>query len=348
MVNCEFLKSLTEIGAVSGDEFGLSSFIKESFGKFGHEIFLDRVGNVVLKIKGNKASKKAMIFSHIDEPGLVVTNINDDGFLDFDIVGNISPKDLASQEVCVWGKEPILGLMGLRPPHILSSEERKAPVTLKEMKVDVGLSKEEALKYINIGDTVTFKRKYLFLKEDAICANSLCDRVGVEVLYKILSKIKKIDMELYIVFGVQHYNNYIGATVAVNEIKPDLALVLDTTTARTRENKNEKICCGFGPAIYSGPIADPVLTRWFVQCAKNINDEFKYQIKASARRNPTDAWAIQIACGGIPTAILLTPIMYKHSSAEIVKASDLDYTSKLLLDFIYFLDKKDWREFRCF
>ncbi|MBZ2174325.1 hypothetical protein K8M07_03585 [Schnuerera sp. xch1] len=344
----ELLKSVTKIGAVSGDEFRLSHLLKDIFDEFGHEVFMDNIGNIILKINGKKNSQKAMIFSHIDEPGLIVTNIDDKGFLDFDIVGDINPKDLASQEVLVWGKKTVPGLLGLRPPHILSAKERKAPVTLEEMKIDIGFSKEKAKKYVNIGDTVTFKRRCMSFKDDTICAKALCDRIGIPVLYKTLLALKDIDMELYVVFGVQHYNSFIGATVAANEVKPDIALILDSVSSKTREDKLNKIQSGFGPAIYSGPTADSKLTKWLIKCAKNIEYDFKYQIKAASGKNPTDAWAIQIACGGIPTAILLTPVMYKYSSAEIVKNIDLDYTSKLLLNFIYFLDKKDWGELSCF
>lgn len=344
----ELLKSITEIGAVSGDEFRLSNFIKNIFAKFGHEMFVDRIGNLIIKIKGKSSSKKMMIFSHIDEPGLVVTNIDRNGFLDFDIVGDLRPKDLASQEVYVWGKKPILGLLGLKPPHILYPEERKASVVLDDMKIDVGFSRKEALRYIDIGDTVTFKTKCLFFRDNMLCAKALCDRVGIAVLYKTLSELRNVDMEVYVVLGVQHYNDYMGARVAVNEIKPDIALVLDTIEGKTRENPYENIRCGFGPVVYSGPTVNSILTQWLIQCARSMKSEFKYQVKAISAENLTDGWVIQVACGGIPVAILSIPIMYKYCSAEIVKILDLDYTSKLLLDFIYSSDKKNWGELNCF
>ena len=341
----ELLKSITEIGAVSGDEFRLSNLIRNVFAKFGYEMFIDRVGNLTIKIKGKNSSKKMMIFSHIDEPGLVVTNIDKNGFLDFDIVGDLRPKDLASQEVYVWGKKPILGLLGLKPPHILYPEERIASVTLDDMKIDVGFSREEALRYIDIGDTATFKTKCLSFRDNTLCAKALCDRVGIAVLYKTLSELRNVDMEVSV---VQHYNDYVGARVAVNEIKPDIVLVLDTIEGKTRENPYENIKCGFGPAVYSGPTVNPILTQWLIQCARSMKSESKYQVKATSSKNRTDGWAIQTACGGIPVAILSIPIMYKYCSAEIVKVLDLNYTSKLLLDFIYSLDKKNWGELNCF
>lgn len=340
------LKELSEMGAVTGDEFALAKRLGDIFKPMGHEILIDNVGNTLIHVKGENSDRKAMIFTHIDEPGLVVKSFGKEGFLDFDIVGPIKPKDLASQEVYVWGEKPILGLTGLRPPHILSREESKAPVTMEEMSIDTGFSSEDISKHVSIGTTATIKRNYKILRNDRVCAKALKDRVGVAILYEVLSKLNKPSMDLYIVFGVQQYNGHKGAKVALSKIKPDLAIILDGDKAKSREDIYEKVELSKGPAIYKGPTSHPLLTKWLIDFAKTKGNT--YQIKAASGKNPTAAWAIQIGCGGTPTAVILNPVKYPASSVEVVDKKDILETAKLLTGFIKHIGQKEWRELLCF
>lgn len=342
----EVLKELSEFGAVCGDEYRLSEHLMGMFSDFGHKIDCDRMGNVVVHLKGTYGEKRLLIFTHIDEPGLVITSIDEKGFLRFKPVGGIKAEDLASQEVIVYGKKPIPGLIGLRPPHILSREEQEAPVTQEELNIDIGLSQEMAEKIVKPGDTAVIKRSFMYLQKNKVCGKALGDRAGIATLYETLKKIKGVKYDVFLAFGVGHYNNHLGAKAVSQSISPDMAIVLDFVEARSRENPNLFQECGKGPTIYRGPSAHPGLTEWLMSYAHK--NSIRYQIKAASGKNPTDAWAIQVACGGVPTAIVLNPVKYPGSSVESVDTGDLLETSRFLAGFLEYIDDKDWGELLCF
>lgn len=340
------LDRLSEIGAVCGDEFRLSSYIKEKFSKEDTEIIYDESSNVIVHIKGNEGSKKLMLYTHIDEPGLVINSVDEKGFLKFDIIGGINPKDLAAQEVYVYGKDKTLGVIGLRPPHVLSDEERKAPVTMDELNIDVGLPRDRALQSISPGDTAAVKRKYMKLKDSMACGKALCDRAGTAILYELFKSMKDVKMDIYFAFGVQHYNNCAGALAVTMRIKPDMAIVLDSMEAKSRENNSITQGLGMGPVIYMGPTAHPDLTQDLLKYARS--ESLEYQVMASSNTNPTDAWTIQVTCGGVPLMLVMSPVRYRYSSVEIMDTGDIFKTARLLNGYIRYLDDVDWGELLCY
>lgn len=286
-----------------------------------------------------------MVFTHMDEPGMVVKSIDGKGFLRFDTIGIIKPMDLASQEVYVYGKKKLLGLIGLRPPHILTEKERKAPVTMDELNIDIGLSRDEVEKIISVGNTASIKRTFSKFDGSMVSGKALCDRAGISIVYEVIKNMGSIDMDVYFAFGVQHYNSYAGAVRATNYVKPDIALVIDSVEAKSRENLTIPQACGKGPVIYMGPTAHPNLTRDLVEFACSNSTE--YQVKASSGRNATDAWAIQVACGGIPLALVMTPVKYRFSSVEVMDMADIIRTAKLLNGYIGHLSGTDWGGLLC-
>lgn len=348
MDNCSILQAVCEEGAVCGDEARLAGLIRKIFSEFGHETTCDKMGNIIIRIaKGSK--RKLLIFTHYDEPGLVICGADEGGYLDFETVGNIEPGDLAAQEVLIYGKRTVEGVIGMRPPHILSLEERKAPVGMSELKIDTGLSRGEILEIAPPGTTAAVKRQLMRLQKNMVMARALGDKAGIAVLHMFLKDMKKINMrmnaDIYIVMGTQHHSGYKGAMRVSSYVKPDVAIVIDSVEAGSRDFKDAFAKCGKGPAIYRGPIAHPRLSRAMIECAKRSG--ISHQIIASAERHNTDAWAIQVACGGIPTALMMLPVRYRHSAAEMMDLSDLESAAGLLGRYAESLGDMDWGDFLC-
>lgn len=345
----DILRELCETSSVCGDEYELIRKIKELLEPFGHEIITQKSGNLIVHIKGSMGNRKIMLFTHIDESGLVVNNIDERGFLDFKVLGDINTDDLASQEVNIKGKRELLGLIGLRPPHILTDEERKAKVTLDELNIDIGFNKDKSEELVPIGSTAVIKRRFSILREKIITGRALCDKAGAAILYDVMNKlkdVKDIKDDIYIVFGVQHYNNSKGALDAVNYIKPDIAIVIDYAEAKSRESSCIFNQCGMGPIIYKGPTSHSKLTENLLEYANNNN--IKYGVKAGAGKNKTDAWTIQVACGGIPTLLVHYPVRYPHSFVEVMDVEDICECSKLITKYMSYLDSIDWSDLLCY
>ncbi|MCL6559658.1 MAG: hypothetical protein K6U74_12850 [Firmicutes bacterium] len=342
------LKATCEIGAVHSDESRMTALIRDIFSEFGHEIMCDKMGNIIIRIaKGSK--KRLLIFTHYDEPGLVIRGADEGGCLDFETVGPIDPGNLAAQEVLIYGKKTMEGVIGLRPPHILSPEERKAPVEMSELKIDAGLSRFEALNMVPPGTTAVVKRQFMRLQKNMVMARALGDRASIAVLHMFLKDMEKInahiDADIYIVMGTQHYGGYKGAICVSERIKPDAAIVIDSTDAESRELKGAFAKCGMGPAIYRGPIAHPRLTLLMIQFSKR--SRIHHQVIATAERRNTDAWAVQISCGGIPTALMMIPVRYRRSAAEMMDFSDVECAAGLLGCYAKSLGDMDWGDFLC-
>lgn len=346
MQTYDVLKEVCEIGSVCGNEYELSNKLFSLLQPFNYEMIVQKSGNLIVHIKGSKGSRKIMLFTHIDEPGLVINNIDKNGFLNFNKIGDINTADLASQEVIIKGKREILGLVGLRPPHILTEEERKAPVNLSELSIDIGYDKNKAEAIVPIGSTAVVKRKMQRLNENIVSGRALCDKAGAAVLWDVVNNLRNTNNDIYIVFGVQHYNNYYGAVAAVNMIKPDIAIVVDYIEGKSREKSSISQECGLGSVIYRGPTAHTKLTENLLEYASQ--NGIKYQVKAGSGKNKTDAWAIQTCCGGIPTVIVYNSIKYPHSFVEVLDLNDIIETSKLLTGYINYMDSIDWGDLLCY
>lgn len=341
------LKELSEFGAVSGDEFRLSNRITEAFGKFDANVTQDSLGNVIMHKKGGEGGKRVMLYTHFDEPGLVIKSSDDKGFLKFSVVGGIDIRDLASQEVYVYGKKKILGLIGLRPPHILTDKERSAPVTWDELNIDIGYRGEKVSQLVQPGDTVTVKRDFARHLGNEVCGKALCDRAGVAVFYEMMRNAQLCSfagIDLYMVFGTRNYCGHTGVLAAAKAVKPDAAIIVDSLEGKSRMRPHIPQCCGGGPAVCLGPNVHPALSRSVMEFAKK--HLFDYQVKASAGLSDTDMWALQVAFGGVPLSQLMIPVKYRYSSVEELNLSDITKTAELLNGYLSQLGD-DWGNVLC-
>lgn len=346
----ELLKELVETHGLTGYESNAAKVVEKYFKPYSDEIKLDKMGSLSAIKKGqSKNPKKIMLAAHMDEIGLMVKKVDDKGFIQFTNVGGVDQRTLLTQEVIVHGRENLFGVIGSKPPHILEASERKKSVKMEDMLIDVGLSKEEAERYISVGDPITIRRRMLNLQNDMVAAKALDDRAGVAVMYECLRELRnmKHDCDVYAVATVQEEVGYRGAVPATFEILPDIGIAIDVGFGSTPElPKDETSDLGKGPAIGFGANIQPKVYERLIKVAKEYNIPYQEDIYPGA--TGTDAWGMQITRGGIATGLLSIPLRYMHTSVETVQISDIKNAGKLLAYFIVSLNGEDLEGMLCY
>lgn len=331
----ELLKTLTEAHGVSGNENEIREILKKEAALLSDDVSIDRMGNLIAVKKGTKSAKKVIIAAHMDEVGLIIHTIADNGYLKFSAVGSIDPRVLISKRVKI-GKKKIPGVIGLKAIHLQEPEERKSAVKIKQMYIDIGAkSKEEALKYVSLGDYASFDTEFATFGNGLIKAKSLDDRLGCAILLEMLKT--RFPFDLYAVFTVQEEVGLRGAGAAAFAIKPSMALIIEGTTCSDVPGVEEHMRStrlGKGPAI---TIMDRTSysSKWMVdkiiEAAKNEN--IKFQIKESVSGG-NDAGVIQLSGEGIKTAVVSIPCRYIHSPVSVADLNDFHSTAKLVEAFL--------------
>ena len=230
MVDIKLLKNICETPGAPGFENGVRNLVLKEIENCVDDINIDNMGNVIALKKGKDETKSVMIAAHMDEIGFIVTHINDKGFLKFHPLGGFDPKTLTSQRVIVHGKKNLVGVMGSKPIHVMTTEEKNRVPKIQDYYIDLGLEKSEVDKIVKVGDPVTRERGLIEMC-DCINCKSLDNRISVFVLIEALKKIKTPDFNTYAVFTVQEEVGIRGAQVATQKIKPDFGFGLDTTIA---------------------------------------------------------------------------------------------------------------------
>jgi tetrahedral aminopeptidase len=346
MKDVEFLKELCTSHAPSGREHWIYPVVKEAFEEFG-EVSLGNLNNIYVYKKG-RGKESIMLMAHADEVFLMITDISENGFLKFKCNG-IDAKTLVSQEVYIHGKEKVLGVIGIKPPHLMSDDDRKKAIIAEDLLIDTGLSKQKLMSLINIGDYVTLKRSFYELLNNNVTCKSIDDRAGIAAMYACAKELKNInhDLDVYFVSSCQEEVGHRGAKVGSFEIKPTMAIAIDVTFdsgpmgATDRENK-----IGGGPVICIGPNIHPKLRKKLMDIARDYN--IPYQVEVEPGNTGTDAWDIQITGEGIPTLLISIPIKYMHTSVEMVNLEDIKNTGKLIAKLIELLKSEEVEELLCF
>jgi len=262
-------------------------------------------------------------------------------------VGGFDPRVLLGQEVLVHGRQTLPGIIGSRPPHVLSQEERTRPVPLEEMFIDVGLSEQSAREVVQTGDVVTLHRSFLEFKAKGngrlVTGKALDDRAAVALLVLVLDALAGLrhTWDVYAVATVQEEVGLRGAITSAYGVAPDLAIAIDVTQGDTPGvSEVETMKVGGGPAIGFGPNIHPAVFDRLVQTAKTY--EITHQIEPIPGASGTDAWAIQVTREGIPTGLVSLPLRYMHTVVETGALSDLERAARLLSLFIAGLTDNDW------
>jgi endoglucanase len=333
------LAELSNALAVSGDESAVRKIILDTIRPHVADVKVDALGNVLAvkkaKGNGNRNPPRLLVTAHMDEVGLMITDIESDGALRFEIVGGISEGVLLGKTVWV-GPNRLPGLIGTAPVHLLSAERRATPIKANQMRVELGVtSGEAARKLVKVGDRATFATEFAQVGA-SLRGKALDDRIGCATLVELL-RGPALSFDLHAAFTVQEEVGLRGAWVAGYAADPACAFILDCTPANDlphaeaeRENTRYNTRLGYGPAIYvadAATLSDERLINHLRQTAEQAG--LPYQIRQPGGGG-TDAGAIHVARAGVPSVSVSVPGRYLHSPAALVRADDWHNSLRLL------------------
>ena len=329
-MNFELLKDLCLLNGTSGDEKSVRDFIISKLPE-DCEYTVDPMGNLIVNKKGEiEPENKVALFAHMDEVGFIVTYITDDGFVNVANVGGIDNSALFGKKLTINGH---VGVAGAKAIHQCSGDEAKKIPEITDVSVDFGFeSREEAEKYISLGDFGYFKSDFVEFGNDMIKSKALDDRLGCAIMLELLQEKSKINYTC--VFTVQEEVGTRGAIASAYTVKPDYAIVIETTTASdipdTPENK--KVCKVGKGAVVSFMDRGTIYNKDLYKKAREIAEE-----KGIANQTKTvvaggnDASAIHKSAGGIKTVAVSLPCRYIHSSASVGSKADMESVKALTI-----------------
>ncbi len=321
------IKKLTEVFGPSGYEKKVSKIIKGEIRNYVDSLKIDRMGNLIAHIKGK--GPKIMVAAHMDEIGVITSYIDKNGFIRFSNVGGFFPVNSLSARIVFEN-----GRIG-----VIGEERRKSmsdPVEMTKLYIDIGArNRKEAEKLVPIGSFGCYERVFEDLGK-RIIAKALDDRIGCAVLVEVAKRLKKsVKNDTYLVFTVQEEIGLKGARTSSFGIDPDIALAVDVTrTGDTPEATKMAVKLGVGAAIKVmdwGMICDPMIVESLVKTARK--NKISYQLEV-LERGTTDATAIQLTKGGVPSGAVSIPTRYIHSASEIVDMDDVEAAVKLVVKFL--------------
>lgn len=325
MFDYALLKKLCLCSGISGDEGEVRDIILGEIKGFADEIKIDNLGNILVKKKGkNPSAARLMLSAHMDEVGLMITEITGEGFLKFDEVGGIDRRVLLGEHVLI-GKNRINGIIGIKPIHLTKGDEKSSVPSYSEMYIDIGAeSREQALEYVCPGDSVCFVPNF---RENGftITSKAIDDRFGCCVLIEMIKSELEYDMDF--VFAVQEEVGLRGAKVAAYSIDPEFALVIETTTAADiPEIEPTKQVCTLGEgAVVSVMDRTTIYDKGLVKAAFETADEIG--VKAQYKRavaGGNDAGIIHKSNGGIRTLAISLACRYLHAPNCVANKSDCE------------------------
>ncbi len=343
-INVKLLKEICEVAGTSGFEQRIREVVIREIKPLVDSYSVDYMGNVVT-IKKGRERKKVMIAAHMDEIGFMVTHIDDNGFLRFHTLGGFDPKTLTAQRVIVHGKKDLIGVMGSKPIHIMTAEEKTKAAQIHDFYIDLGLPKKEVEKYISVGNPITRQRELI---EMGNCVNSksIDNRVSVFILIETLRKLKKVPYDVYGVFTVQEEVGLRGASVAAHHIEPDFGFGLDTTIAYDvpGSQPHERVTkLGEGTAIKimdSSTICDYRMVQFMKKTADKHKIKWQPEI---LQAGGTDTAGLQrmSKTGSIAGAVSI-PTRHIHQVIEMADKNDIQASIDLLSRCLEDIDKHNW------
>lgn len=326
------LEQLTNIYGVSGDEGRVRKYLKGALDDMGLAHKTDAMGNLIVHKAGK--GRRVMVCAHMDEVGMIVRGVLENGLLAYEAAG-LDPRVVISKRVAV-GRDDVPGVIGAKAIHLQNREEFKRALAHDELYVDIGAKdRADALKYVNPGDRICFTTKFERLGEDIVKAKALDDRVGCAILLELLKNGYECD--LWAVFTVQEELGLRGAKAAVWTAAPDVALVLEGTTANDmpKAKEHEYVTrMGHGPAVTfmdGGTVARPRMFKALQQTAKEAGIPYQFR---QGSRGGTDGGAINKALDGCVVGGISVGCRYIHSPASLASVSDIQNAYRLAHAFL--------------
>lgn len=329
-MDTDLLKKIVATPGAPGNEAPIRELISEQIKEVVDELYEDRMGNLIARRIGS--GPKVMAAAHLDEISLISTHVDDKGFVRFTTLGGFDPETLITQRVWLHGKEKLPGVIGSKPIHIQSDEEKKSKSKLKNLFIDTGLKAEQVKKWIPNGTVIT-RNSELMIMGDCITAKSLDNRISVYMLVKALLEAGKTNSDFYAVFTVQEEVGVRGARVAAQSIQPEIGLNLDVTLANDLPGVGDhEVCTKLGNGIGIKVMDKSVIcTPSLVSYLENLAEEKSIPCQREVlTAGGTDTSAMQYLMGiGSHVTSISCPTRYIHSTVETCSISDVEAGIKL-------------------
>ncbi len=323
-MNFELLKKIVKTPGAPGYETPIRDLIHKELVNCVDEVKADRMGNLIARKKGK--GLKVMFAAHMDEISLITTKVDKNGFLRFSTLGGFDAETLISQRVIVHGKEDLPGVIGSKPVHIQTDEEKKSKTRLNNLFIDVGLKEEQVKNLVPDGTPVT-RERHLISMGDCVTSKSLDNRISVYILLEALLAQTESDADIYAVFTVQEEVGIRGARVAAQAIQPDIGIALDVTLANDLPGVSDHEKCtnlgeGIGIKVMDKSIiCTPSLVSFLEDIASKKSIPYQREVLTAGG---TDTSAMQYLMGiGSHVTSISCPTRYIHSTVETVAVSDV-------------------------
>jgi putative aminopeptidase FrvX len=333
------LYKLVTAAGPSGYEQAPAAVFREAASAFA-EVSYDSVGSTVARVAGTGGGKSVAVIGHIDEIGLIVHHIDDDGYLWFTGVGGWDPIILVGQRVEISTRDGrVPGVVGKRPIHLMKDDDRKKVPQLKDLHIDIGAaSGDEARGMVRIGDVGVVAAEPVELPGGRFVSRSFDNRLGCYVALeaaRLVSEAGGAQGDVFAVAVAQEEITFGGARTTAYSLRPDIAIVVDVTFATDQPGIDEKELgkhrFGSGGVINRGSTMDPQVFE--LLHAAGEAEGIPFTVSASARATGTDADAFHISRGGIPTGVVSVPLRYMHSPVEMVQLDDVNSAARLIAAF---------------
>jgi putative aminopeptidase FrvX len=334
-----FLEQLVNAPSPSGFEQSAQSVVREYVSQFADEVRTDVMGNVIAVLNPD-GKPRVMLAGHCDEIGFMIRYITDQGFLHFSPIGGVDAHLVPGQKVHIHtSRGPILGVVGKKAIHLMEAEERKKVLQFHQQWIDIGAaSRKQAEKRVSVGDPVTFATTFERLDGDIAVARGFDDKMGSFVVMEALRLASrgKPKAALFAVSTVQEEVGLRGATTSAFALEPDVAVAVDVTHGTDYPDADKKrfgdVKLGAGPVLHRGPNMNPIVARRLTSAAEK--SRVAHQLVGVPGRSGTDAWAMQLARGGVATSVVSVPLRYMHTPIEVLHLRDLEGAAKLLAAFV--------------
>lgn len=337
-----FLKELLVIPSPSSEEAAAARFWRAEAEQFADKVYADVRGNSFAVLNGG--APRVMLAGHIDEIGLMVSYIDDEGFLFFSGIGGWDSQVLVGQRIRLIGHNgPVIGVIGKKAIHLMKGDERDRVSKIDDLWIDIGAkNRAEANEHIRVGAVGVIDGPVYALPNDRLVSHGIDNRIGAFTVLEALRLLAK-DRPHATVAAVatsQEEITFAGAYTAAYGFEPQVAIVVDVTHATDSPNSDKRqggdVKLGGGPVLDRGSAVSPLVLDMLIATAER--EQIPYTVTISPRATGTDADAINLTRSGVACGLVSIPNRYMHSPSEMIALADVDYAARLIAAFVRSLD----------
>ncbi|HXX87951.1 MAG TPA: M42 family metallopeptidase [Candidatus Acidoferrum sp.] len=342
----ELLKELSNAFGPSGNEEDVATILKEELEEYADETRIDKLGNIFFHHQGKEGYPKIMLSAHMDEVGFIVTFVEEDGFLRFDTLGGITNNIMPGQRILLRGEKGYLrGIIGTKPPHIMTADEQSKVIPKEDLFVDIGADslKQAEKKGADVGTMGVFDVDFADLGDGYFRGKAFDDRAGCTVLTEVFRSLKNSPFNVVAVGSVQEELGIRGGRTAAWQVDPDYGLALEGTfVADVPNTRPDRV----SSRIKDGPVltvldrtsfSHPRVLKTLVKAAREKSIPFQFK---KVMVGGTDAGAIHLTKAGIPSGTIAVPCRYIHGPVSIIHINDLKNTARLVSEFVRAISAK--------